>query len=127
VLKLVYEESHKILALSEHSFGFRELKNVHQTKALMEGWQKEGLALLNAIQSLKDYLSKVADRGDKVRQERWLPPFKNCLTFFVRIYVCMCIHCVYYYMCLHIYVGGTRGLILRFEEDSQMPWVCLNL
>ncbi|XP_021254414.1 pericentrin isoform X8 [Numida meleagris] len=65
VLKLVYEESHKILALSEHSFGFRELKNVHQTRAMMEGWQKEGLALLNAIQSLKDYLSKVADRGDK--------------------------------------------------------------
>lgn len=70
VLKLVYEESHKILALSEHSFGFRELKNVHQTKALMEGWQKEGLALLNAIQSLKDYLSKVADRGDKEEQRQ---------------------------------------------------------
>lgn len=77
VLKLVYEESHKILALSEHSFGFRELKNVHQTRAVMEGWQKEGLALLNAIQSLKDHLSKVADRGDKVRQERWLLPFIN--------------------------------------------------
>ncbi|XP_048808453.1 pericentrin isoform X1 [Lagopus muta] len=68
VLKLVYEESHKILALSEHSFGFRELKNVHQTRAVMEGWQKEGLALLNAIQSLKDHLSKVADRGDKEEQ-----------------------------------------------------------
>ncbi|XP_074728481.1 pericentrin isoform X9 [Strix uralensis] len=65
VLKMVYEESRKILALSEHPFGFRELKNVHQTRAAMEGWQKEGLALLDAIQSLKDYLSKVADRGDK--------------------------------------------------------------
>ncbi|CAN0125420.1 unnamed protein product [Bubo scandiacus] len=65
VLKMVYEESRKILALSEHPFGFRELKNVHQTRAAMEGWQKEGLALLEAIQSLKDYLSKVADRGDK--------------------------------------------------------------
>ncbi|XP_054685656.1 pericentrin isoform X5 [Grus americana] len=65
VLKMVYEESRKILALSEHPFGFRELKNVHQTRAAMEGWKKEGLALLDAIQSLKDYLSKVADRGDK--------------------------------------------------------------
>ncbi|KAM6200754.1 pericentrin isoform 2-T2 [Sarcoramphus papa] len=65
VLKMVYEESRKILALSERPFGFRELKNVHQTRAAMEGWQKEGLALLDAIQSLKDYLSKVADRGDK--------------------------------------------------------------
>ncbi|KAM6071167.1 pericentrin isoform 2-T2 [Chlamydotis macqueenii] len=63
VLKMVYEESRKILALSEHPFGFRELKN--QTRAVMEGWQKEGLALLDAIQSLRDYLSKVADREDK--------------------------------------------------------------
>ncbi|XP_072730150.1 pericentrin isoform X9 [Ciconia boyciana] len=65
VLKMVYEESRKILALSECPFGFRELENVHQTRAVMEGWQKEGLALLDAIQSLKDYLSKVADRGNK--------------------------------------------------------------
>ncbi|KAI1237005.1 hypothetical protein IHE44_0014257 [Lamprotornis superbus] len=65
VLKMVYEESRKILALSEHPFGFRELKNVPQTRVAMEGWQKEGLSLLDAIQSLKDYLSKVADRGDK--------------------------------------------------------------
>ncbi|KAM9380406.1 pericentrin [Phaethornis superciliosus] len=65
VLKMVYEESRKILALSEHPYDFRDLKNVHQTRAAMEGWQKEGLALLDAIQSLKDYLSKVADRGHK--------------------------------------------------------------
>ncbi|KAM6349222.1 LOW QUALITY PROTEIN: pericentrin [Alca torda] len=65
VLKMVYEESRKILALSEQPFGFKELKNVHETRAVMEGWQKEGLTLLDAIQSLKDYLSKVADRGDK--------------------------------------------------------------
>ncbi|XP_035426534.1 pericentrin isoform X3 [Cygnus atratus] len=65
VLKMVYEESCKILALSEHSFGFKEQKNVLQTTAMMEGWQKEGLALLDAIQSLKDHLSKVADRGNK--------------------------------------------------------------
>ncbi|XP_068264118.1 pericentrin isoform X2 [Nyctibius grandis] len=65
VLKMVYEESRKILALSERPFGFRELENVHQTRVAMEGWQKEGLALLDAIQSLRDYLSKVAERGDK--------------------------------------------------------------
>ncbi|XP_069716909.1 pericentrin [Phaenicophaeus curvirostris] len=65
VLKMVYEESWKILALSGHPFGFRELKNVHQSRVAMEGWQKECFALLDAIQSLKDYLSKVADRGDK--------------------------------------------------------------
>ncbi|KAM6132001.1 LOW QUALITY PROTEIN: pericentrin [Phoenicopterus ruber ruber] len=65
LLKMVYEESRKILALSEHPFGLRELKDVHQTRAVTEGWQKESLALLDAIQSLKDYLSKVADRGDK--------------------------------------------------------------
>lgn len=63
---MVYEESCKILALSEHSFGFKEQKNIHQTTAMMEGWRKEGIALLEAIQSLKDYLSKVADRGNKV-------------------------------------------------------------
>ncbi|XP_027559007.1 pericentrin isoform X3 [Neopelma chrysocephalum] len=65
VLKMVYEESRKILALSEHPFGFRELKNVPQTQAAVEGWRKEGLALLDAIQSLRDYLGKVAERGDK--------------------------------------------------------------
>ncbi|XP_039925035.1 pericentrin isoform X2 [Hirundo rustica] len=62
VLKMVYEESRKILALSEHPFGFRELQNIPQTRVAVEGWQKEGLSLLDAIQSLKDYLSKVADR-----------------------------------------------------------------
>ncbi|KAM6332759.1 pericentrin isoform 4-T4 [Podargus strigoides] len=65
VLKTVYEESRKILALSEHPFGFRDLKNVHQSRAATEGWQKEGSALLDAIQSLKDFLGKVADRGDE--------------------------------------------------------------
>ncbi|XP_059724313.1 pericentrin isoform X8 [Haemorhous mexicanus] len=65
VLKMVYEESRKILALSEHPLALRELRNIPQTQVAMEGWQKEGLSLLDAIQSLKDYLSKVADRGDK--------------------------------------------------------------
>ncbi|XP_030807831.1 pericentrin isoform X3 [Camarhynchus parvulus] len=65
VLKMVYEESRKILALSEHPLALMELKNIPQTQVAMESWQKEGLSLLDAIQSLKDYLSKVADRGDK--------------------------------------------------------------
>ncbi|XP_010181013.1 PREDICTED: pericentrin, partial [Mesitornis unicolor] len=65
VLKMVYEESCKILALSEHPFGFTELKNVQQTRAAMEGWQKEVLALLDAIRSLKDYLSRVANSKEK--------------------------------------------------------------
>ncbi|XP_068803772.1 pericentrin isoform X4 [Struthio camelus] len=58
VLKMVYEESCKILALSEHPFGLRDRKNVHRSGAATEGWQKEGIAFLDAIQSLKDYLSK---------------------------------------------------------------------
>ncbi|XP_050195299.1 pericentrin isoform X2 [Myiozetetes cayanensis] len=65
VLKMVYEESRKILALSEHPLGFRELKNLPQSQAAVQGWQKEGLALLDAIQSLRDSLGKVAERGDK--------------------------------------------------------------
>uniref|UniRef100_A0A8C4UJL4 Pericentrin n=1 Tax=Falco tinnunculus TaxID=100819 RepID=A0A8C4UJL4_FALTI len=70
VLKMVYEESRKILALSEHPFDFRELKNVPQTRVAVEEWQKEGLALLDAIQLLKDYLSKVSDREDKEEQRQ---------------------------------------------------------
>nr|XP_013807565.1 PREDICTED: pericentrin [Apteryx mantelli mantelli] len=65
VLKMVYEESRKILALSEHRFGLRDQKSAHQTGAATEGWQMAGIAFLDAIQSLRDYLSKVADRGDK--------------------------------------------------------------
>uniref|UniRef100_A0A8C3M8W8 Uncharacterized protein n=1 Tax=Geospiza parvula TaxID=87175 RepID=A0A8C3M8W8_GEOPR len=70
VLKMVYEESRKILALSEHPLALMELKNIPQTQVAMESWQKEGLSLLDAIQSLKDYLSKVADRGDKEEQRQ---------------------------------------------------------
>ncbi|XP_077686664.1 pericentrin isoform X3 [Eretmochelys imbricata] len=64
VLKMVYEDSHRILALSEHPFPLSDQKSIQQSAAA-EGWQKEGLTLLDAIQSLKDYLSKVEDRGDK--------------------------------------------------------------
>ncbi|XP_019409454.1 PREDICTED: pericentrin isoform X1 [Crocodylus porosus] len=64
VLKMVYEESRKILALSEYPFVLRDPKSVQQSTAA-EGWQKEGLTLLDAIQSLKDYLSKMTDKGGK--------------------------------------------------------------
>ncbi|XP_043361756.1 pericentrin isoform X17 [Dermochelys coriacea] len=64
VLKMVYEDSHRILALSEHPFPLSDQKSIQQSAAA-EGWQKEGLTLLDAIQSLTDYLSKVEDRGDK--------------------------------------------------------------
>ncbi|XP_075790253.1 pericentrin isoform X5 [Pelodiscus sinensis] len=64
VLKMVYEDSRRILALSEHPFPLSDQKSIQQSIAA-EGWQKEGLALLDAIQSLKDYLRKVAERGDK--------------------------------------------------------------
>ncbi|XP_053899660.1 pericentrin isoform X5 [Malaclemys terrapin pileata] len=64
VLKMVYEDSRRILALSEHPFPLSDQKSFQQS-AVAEGWRKEGLTLLDAIQSLKDYLSKVEDRGDK--------------------------------------------------------------
>nr|XP_008173557.1 pericentrin isoform X12 [Chrysemys picta bellii] len=64
VLKMVYEDSRRILALSEHPFPLSDQKSIQQSAAA-EGWRKEGLTLLDAIQSLKDYLSKVEDRGDK--------------------------------------------------------------
>lgn len=62
---MVYEESRKILALSEYPFVLRDPKSVQQPTAA-EGWEKEGLTLLDAIQSLKDYLSKMTDKGGKV-------------------------------------------------------------
>ncbi|XP_025903586.1 pericentrin isoform X2 [Nothoprocta perdicaria] len=65
VLKMVFEESRKILALSEHPVDVRDQKSISQCGAAMEGWQKEGRAFLDAIQSLRDYLSKVAAKGDK--------------------------------------------------------------
>ncbi|XP_026513815.1 pericentrin isoform X3 [Terrapene carolina triunguis] len=64
VLKMVYEDSRRILALSEHPFPLSDQKSIQQSAAA-EGWRKEGVTLLDAIQSLKDYLGKVEDRGDK--------------------------------------------------------------
>ncbi|XP_066488272.1 pericentrin isoform X2 [Tiliqua scincoides] len=62
VLKMVYEESYKILVLSEKSLPLSDKKIDQQT---VEGWQRERLTLLDAVQSLKDYLNKVPNKDDK--------------------------------------------------------------
>ncbi|XP_077172806.1 pericentrin isoform X2 [Paroedura picta] len=64
LLRMVYEESCKILVLSEKSPPVEEDKIVPQ-EPLMEGMQKESLNLLDAVQSLKQYLSKIPDKEDK--------------------------------------------------------------
>ncbi|XP_028559633.2 pericentrin isoform X1 [Podarcis muralis] len=64
VLKMVSEESYKILVLSEKSLSHNDKKNVQKSPS-KEGWQKESLALLDTVQSLKDYLNKVPDKEDK--------------------------------------------------------------
>ncbi|XP_042327115.1 LOW QUALITY PROTEIN: pericentrin [Sceloporus undulatus] len=64
VLKMVYEESYKILVLSEKSQTSYDKEHVQKAPSL-EGWQRERLALLDTVQSLKDYLSKVPDKENK--------------------------------------------------------------
>ncbi|XP_060087522.1 pericentrin [Heteronotia binoei] len=64
MLKKVDEESYKILVLSEKTLPVKEEKNVQQAP-LMEGLRKESLTLLNAVQSLKHYLSTVLHKEDK--------------------------------------------------------------
>ncbi|XP_061463584.1 pericentrin isoform X3 [Rhineura floridana] len=61
-LKMVYEESYKILVLSEKSVN--DNKKIQKSPS-KEGCQKERLALLDTIQSLKDYLNKEPDKEDK--------------------------------------------------------------
>uniref|UniRef100_A0A670HWL9 Pericentrin/AKAP-450 centrosomal targeting domain-containing protein n=1 Tax=Podarcis muralis TaxID=64176 RepID=A0A670HWL9_PODMU len=69
VLKMVSEESYKILVLSEKSLPHNDKKNVQKSPS-KEGWQKESLALLDTVQSLKDYLNKVPDKEDKEQQQK---------------------------------------------------------
>ncbi|XP_054832360.1 pericentrin [Eublepharis macularius] len=64
VLKKVYEESYKILVLSEKNLPVKEEKNVPQAP-LLEGLQRDSLTLLDAVQSLKHYLSTVPEKEDK--------------------------------------------------------------
>ena len=63
---MVYEESHKILVLSEKSQTPNgDKKNIQKTLSI-EAWQRERLILLDSVQSLKDYFSKVPHEEDKV-------------------------------------------------------------
>uniref|UniRef100_A0ABM5EIB3 Pericentrin isoform X1 n=2 Tax=Pogona vitticeps TaxID=103695 RepID=A0ABM5EIB3_9SAUR len=65
VLDMVYEESHKILVLSEKSqTPDGDKKNIQKTLSI-EAWQRERLILLDSVQSLKDYFSKVPHEEDK--------------------------------------------------------------
>ncbi|KAH0621760.1 hypothetical protein JD844_023381 [Phrynosoma platyrhinos] len=61
VLKMVYEESYKILVLSDKS----QTSYDKEKAPSVEGWQRERLTLLDTVQSLKDYLSKVPDKENK--------------------------------------------------------------
>ncbi|KAL8173213.1 UNVERIFIED_CONTAM: hypothetical protein K2H54_042482, partial [Gekko kuhli] len=64
MLKIVDEESCKILVLSEKILPVKEEKNVQQAP-LMEGLRKESRTLLDAVQSLKHYLSTMPDKEGK--------------------------------------------------------------
>ncbi|XP_015268581.1 PREDICTED: LOW QUALITY PROTEIN: pericentrin [Gekko japonicus] len=66
MLKIVDEESCKILVLSEKILPVKEEKNVQfQQAPLMEGLRKESRTLLDAVQSLKHYLSTMPDKEGK--------------------------------------------------------------
>ncbi|XP_062971997.1 pericentrin [Elgaria multicarinata webbii] len=70
VLKMLYEESFKILVLSEKSLPLGDdEKNVQQAPS-MEEWQRERLTLLDTVQSLKDYLNNVSDKEDKEQRQK---------------------------------------------------------
>nr|XP_060637786.1 pericentrin isoform X2 [Anolis sagrei ordinatus] len=64
VLKMVYEESYKILVLSEKSRPGYDKDHIQKAPSV-ERWQRERLGLLDTVESLKDYLSKVPDKENK--------------------------------------------------------------
>ncbi|XP_070588469.1 pericentrin isoform X3 [Erythrolamprus reginae] len=57
VLKMVYDESYKILLLSEKSLPLDDGDKIQQGPSV-EGWQRERLILVDIIQSLKNYLKQ---------------------------------------------------------------------
>ncbi|KAJ7344427.1 hypothetical protein JRQ81_000377 [Phrynocephalus forsythii] len=65
VLDMVYEESHQILVLSEKSLSPDGDKKHVQKTLSVDGWLKERLNLLDSMQSLKDYLSKIPHKEDR--------------------------------------------------------------
>ncbi|XP_039182339.1 pericentrin isoform X3 [Crotalus tigris] len=67
VLKMVYDESYKILVLSEKSLPLDDGDKIQQVP-LVEGWQRERLILVDIIQSLKNYL-KQSNKENKEEQQ----------------------------------------------------------
>lgn len=61
---MVYDESYKILVLSEKSLPLDDGDKIQQAP-LVEGWQRERLILVDIIQSLKNYL-KQSNKENKV-------------------------------------------------------------
>ncbi|KAF7243633.1 Pericentrin, partial [Varanus komodoensis] len=61
VLSMVYEESYKILVLSEKPLPIENDKNVQQAPSEVK-WQREKQTLLDIVQSLKDYLNKISHK-----------------------------------------------------------------
>lgn len=66
---MVYEESCKILFLSEKFQPLNDKRIDKPPSPSEEEWQRERLILLDAIHSLKDYLSKVPNKENKVLSE----------------------------------------------------------
>ncbi|KAM3853512.1 pericentrin isoform 3-T5 [Vipera latastei] len=67
VLKMVYDESYKILVLSEKSLPLDDGDKIQQAP-LVEGWQRERLILVDIIQSLKNYL-KQSNKENKEEEQ----------------------------------------------------------
>ncbi|XP_063173864.1 pericentrin isoform X3 [Candoia aspera] len=68
VLKMVCDESYKILVLSEKSLPLDDGDKIQQVPSV-EGWQRESLILLDIIQSLKSYL-KQSDKENQEQQQK---------------------------------------------------------
>ncbi|KAM6459723.1 pericentrin isoform 6-T6 [Liasis olivaceus] len=64
VLKMVYDESYKLLVLSEKPLPLDDGDKIQQVPSV-EGWQREKLMLLDIIQSLKSYLRQ-SDKENQI-------------------------------------------------------------
>ncbi|XP_058040332.1 pericentrin isoform X6 [Ahaetulla prasina] len=67
VLKMVYDESYKILVLSEKPLPLDDGDKIQQGPSV-EGWQRERLNLVDIIQSLKNHL-KQSNKENKEEQQ----------------------------------------------------------
>ncbi|ETE72894.1 Pericentrin [Ophiophagus hannah] len=68
VLKMVYDESYKILVLSEKSLPLDDGDKIQQGPSV-EGWQRERLIMVDIVQSLKNYLKQ----SNKENKEKGQP------------------------------------------------------